>query len=281
VRLLVTGAGGLLGSAVVRASRRAGWPVAGVGRRSPTGASVDLAEASGVDRLFATLARPDACVHCAGDIDIARGEQDPATVLGANVLTALLVARQCARRRIPMVLVSTDYVFDGSREAYSEESECRPVQAYGLSKYLGEQAVSLTADSLIVRLPLLYDLGENDRGFVAKILRQARRHGTAPVDHYFRRFPTHVDDAATAILELLSIGARGTVHVSARTELTKLELLRELAPVTGLAAGAFVESTDASGRELRPRRVRLECRRLAGLRIASPGEIGDVLARLG
>jgi dTDP-4-dehydrorhamnose reductase len=133
----------------------------------------------------------------------------------------------------------------------------------------------------VVRLPLLYDLGGYARGFVARGLAAVHSTGRAYVDSFHRRFPTYVDDAARALVGLVKAGVRGTMHVSARHELSKLELMRALAPALGVDAERFRPTGAPSAPPRRPARVRLDCTRFARLGLPAPREVEDVVRHPG
>src|SRR3954465_3330487 len=135
MRLLVTGAGGMLGRDVLRAAERAGHEAHGFAR-----AELDVPDQASVDRAFRDV-RPDAVVNCAAwtDVDAAEAEEGAATLV--NGMGAGAVALAAHRFGSTVVHVSTDYVFDGTKTTpYVESDPTGPRSAYGRSKLAGEEA---------------------------------------------------------------------------------------------------------------------------------------------
>src|SRR5215210_5265650 len=147
MRLLVTGAAGMLGRDVVAAAEAAGHDVSGLARRD-----LDIADAHAV-RAAIAAARPDAVVNCAAwtDVDGAEEHEDAATLVnGAG-------AGHVAQAAPYVVHVSSDSVFDGrASEPYAEDDPTAPRSAYGRSKLAGEQAVAAAGDHAIVRSAWLF-----------------------------------------------------------------------------------------------------------------------------
>src|SRR6478672_2574707 len=161
MRLLITGAAGMLGRDVVAAAEQAGHDVVALARRD-----LDIADADAV-RAAVADAGPDAVVNCAAwtDVDGAEEHEDDATRIngtGAGNLAAVA----------PFVVhVSSDYVFDGDATApYVEADPTGPRGAYGRSKLAGELAVAAAGDHAIVRSAWLFGPGKN---FVATMLKLA------------------------------------------------------------------------------------------------------------
>src|SRR3954452_15908103 len=143
MRLLVTGAAGMLGRDVVAAAESAGHDVTGLAR-----CDLDIADPDAV-RAAVQAVRPDAVVNCAAwtDVDGAEEREDEATLVNGTG------AGNVAAAAPYVVHVSTDYVFDGTAsEPYAEDDPTGPRTAYGRSKLAGEHAVAAAGgDHAIVR----------------------------------------------------------------------------------------------------------------------------------
>jgi dTDP-4-dehydrorhamnose reductase len=173
-KLLVTGAGGMLGQDVVRVAREAGHEVVGLAR-----AQLDVTDAGAVARAVAD-ARPDAIVNCAAWTDVDGAESDPDGARAVNADAAGHLARAAAATGARLVHVSTDYVFAGDRAPdappYVESDATGPRSVYGATKLAGEQAVAAAGGShAIARTSWLF--GAGGPNFAATMLRLAR--GTA------------------------------------------------------------------------------------------------------
>lgn len=162
MNILVTGANGLLGHAVMAELRRRGHHGIAVGRapqcRSADAAAyvqADLCDASAVQALFAGV-QPDAVIHCAAwtDVDGAELPENHAQVFAVNRDSTQNVAEASRDHGCKLLYVTTDYVFDGTYPApYPADYECfAPLNVYGQSKLAGERAVCGTlAQHFIVR----------------------------------------------------------------------------------------------------------------------------------
>ena len=140
MRLLITGAGGMLGRDVADAAARAGHDVAALAR-----ADLDITNAAAV-RAAVAEAAPDAVVNCAAWTDVDGAEADEEAATRVNGDGAGHVAAAAAAAGAFVVSVSTDYVFDGrAREPYVESAATAPLNAYGRSKLAGERAVAAAA----------------------------------------------------------------------------------------------------------------------------------------
>lgn len=164
MRLLVTGAGGMLGRAVVEAATRLGHDVLACAR-----ADLDITDADGALRALAT-GRPRAVVNCAAYTDVDGAENDWRTAEAVNAQGARNIAAAAAEIGAFVVHVSTDYVFDGSkREPWLESDAVAPLGVYGETKLAGEQAVaSVNRAHAIVRTAWLF--GAGGRNFVDTML---------------------------------------------------------------------------------------------------------------
>ena len=184
MRLLVTGADGLLGSAMVRAARERGHEVLESVRSGPEEESkrrtssipLDVTDRDRVARVVSGAA-PDAVVHCAGYTDVDAAESHRKEALEVNVSGARWVARAAADSGSLVLLPSTDYVFDGtSSRPYRPGDSPNPLNLYGKSKWMGEEEVRMSgARWIVVRTSWLYGRDGND--FVDAILDAARERG--------------------------------------------------------------------------------------------------------
>ncbi len=152
--VLVTGARGMLGSDLCPVLAEAGWRVV----------AADLDEFDITDpaaaRDFVSGCRPAVIVNCAAYTAVDKAETEYHTAFRVNHRGARNVAEAAAAVGAALVQISTDYVFDGTKEgAYTEEDPTNPVNAYGLSKLLGELAVRVTLEKhYIVRTSWLHGL---------------------------------------------------------------------------------------------------------------------------
>ena len=247
MKLLVTGASGLLGSEVVTAARARGHRVIGLGR-----AQLDVTDTVAVDQ---TLARevPDVLVHCAAYTTVDLAEDEPDVALRINRDATWHAAAAAQRVGARFVYISTDYVFDGTkRSPYLPGDTPAPLSAYGRSKLAGEVAsAEVVADALIVRTSWLY--GEARRNFVTAMIERAA-HGDAltVVDDQLGG-PSWSRNVAETLLDLDERGARGVWHVADRGVCSWAELATEATRLRGLQAEVTgVPSEEWGARAVRP-----------------------------
>jgi dTDP-4-dehydrorhamnose reductase len=242
MRLLVTGAAGMLGRDVVAAAGDAGHEVAALAR-----ADLDITDAAAV-RAAVLAARPGAVINCAAwtDVDGAETAEEQATAV--NGAGAGNLAAAAAEAGALLVHVSSDYVFDGRSEApYEEDAPTGPQGAYGRSKLSGEQAVAAAGGrSAIVRSAWVF--GPHGKNFVDTMRRLgAERDEVAVVDDQVG-CPTYTGHLAAALLRIAERGATGVMHVAGGGRCSWYELAVATFEEAGLACRVRPQSTADLGR---------------------------------
>jgi dTDP-4-dehydrorhamnose reductase len=255
-KILVTGAAGMLGSEAVRVAPP------GVEALPATRADCDLAEPEHTELLFERL-KPKGVLHCAGFTHVDRAEVAEEAAYSDNVEATRSVAAAARRRGIPMLLVSTDYVFDGtSGRPYREQDPPGPLNVYGRTKLEAEDAAR---DAIIVRSSWLY--GPRGRHFVAAILEQAE-HPEIRVVNDQRGCPTSTLELAPVLWELLLRGIPGVYHAACEGSCTWHELALAVLEARGLRGPRVVPCTTAEFPRpaRRPVMSALDCGKLARIR---------------
>jgi dTDP-4-dehydrorhamnose reductase len=168
-------------------------------------AGLDVCDAAAVRAAF----RPgDVVIHAAAMTDVDGCERDPDAAFAVNATATANVVATGAR----VVLLSTDYVFDGrATRAYREDDPTGPLSAYGRSKLAGEQAALGRPGNLVVRTAWVYGSGRN---FIRSILAAERAGRPLRVVADQRGRPTWADDLAAALAHLVAAGTTGIVHVT-------------------------------------------------------------------
>ena len=260
MNILVTGSGGLLGGAVVRAARERGHTVHALDR-----AALDVTDAAAVRGRITEL-RPETVVHCAAYTAVDGAEQEEEVAMHVNRDGTSNVAIAAAEVGAAVFLPSTDYVFDGrSDRPYRPDDAVRPVSAYGRSKVAGESAVKATDGRwTIVRTSWLY--GAHGRDFVDVILESGKRTEPMTIVDEQVGSPTWSGSLAPALIELAEQGACGTLHLCDRGEATWFELAREVASAEGLAVEMTATTSDVwNAPAPRPPYSVLDCTEAEGL----------------
>lgn len=251
MRLLVIGANGLLGSALVaRATTTAHETVAAYHRTDPgigdERVRLDITNAGRVTEVIEG-SEPDAVINCAAITDVDGCETAPDRAAATNADAPRDLAVASAEAGATFVQVSTDYVFDGKAEhRYTEADEPAPLQVYGRTKLDGERAVREAApDALVPRLSFVYGRhGATDEltGFPAWVVDRLETGDEVPLFVDQRVTPTRAGAAAEAILSLLEQGANGVFNVAARSCVTPYDFGCRIADRKGVSDDHLVES---------------------------------------
>ena len=196
-RIIITGAGGRLGAALVREWRAAGEEVAGFTRQE-----LDLSQP---DQLRATLESLDfaVLVNCAAQTNVDRCETHPDEAMQINADAVRVLAEICAKKNARCIHISTDYVFDGAKVgAYTEEDAALPISQYGASKRTGEVALLSVSDKhLAVRVSWVF--GPDRPSFIDQIIQRARTEESVAAIADKIAVPTYTLDAARLLRPLL------------------------------------------------------------------------------
>jgi dTDP-4-dehydrorhamnose reductase len=233
-KLLITGAAGQLGQALVQYAGGQGWEVI------PTDVhDLDITDSQSVWRELARL-RPQVVINAAGATQVDALESDPDGALKVNGLGPRNLAVACRRLGLKLIHLSTDYVFDGTKPGpYVEWDATRPLSVYGRSKLLGEEWVRQQCpDHFIVRTAWLYGLpGPN---FIMAILARVRSLGPAgalKVVADQRGTPTSALALAPQLLALAATEAFGTYHATCQGDTTWYDFACLILKTAGIEVG--------------------------------------------
>lgn len=177
--------------------------------------------------------KPDYLIHVAAYTDVDGCESNPETAFLVNGIGARNITMACEEIGCPVIYISTDYVFDGTKkETYNEWDKTNPINMYGLSKLLGEQFVtSLTNRFYIVRTSWLY--GKNGKNFVDTITRLLSERDEIDVVNDQTGSPTFTCDLAKKLKELIGRGY-GTYHITNTSHCSWYEFAVEIAKLKGI-----------------------------------------------
>jgi dTDP-4-dehydrorhamnose reductase len=227
-RILVLGARGQLGSALVRQE----WPV-GAFVLPATRDQLDITDSSAVWSYLMRW-RPGVVVNAAASTDVDRAEDHPELAIAVNHRAVASIVQGVAAIGARLIHVSTDYVFDGVGDGwYREGDQVNPLNVYGRSKRAGELEALKLDDSLVIRTSGLYSsTGVN---FVRTIRNLGRTRSRLEVVDDQRCCPTSADDLARAIAEAIRSGLKhtGLFHVAAPDDATWWEVADEILRIDG------------------------------------------------
>jgi dTDP-4-dehydrorhamnose reductase len=242
MKLLVTGAAGMLGRDVMLAAGNAGHDVVGYGR-----AELDVTDAAGLERKF-DLERPDVVINCAAWTDVDGAEDSEQAAFAVNGTGAGNVAAAAAAVGASVVYVSSDYLFDGAKgAAYVESDQPAPLSAYGRTKLAGEEAtVAANKRHFVVRSAWLFGIGGPN--FVETMLRLAGSGNEVLVVRDQIGSPTYTWHLAYGIVRLIEGIEFGIHHMAAAGQCSWYEFAREIFEQAKVECKVLSITTEEFGR---------------------------------
>ena len=266
MRVLVTGAGGLLGGRIAALLHQEGFDVLAAHRRTPPApgprhVAIELQQTDALERLL-DAERPDAIVHAAAIGRVGECQDGPAGAAAVNAALPGTVARACRERGMRLVALSTDMVFAGDRAPLREDDATGPLSVYGRTKREGERAVlEALPTAAVARVALVCGRGHGPRGTSSESVVWslcAGRPATLFTDEY--RTPVDPESVADAVARLVRRGDAGLFHLGGAERVSRYELGARVARRLGLDASLLVASRqdDQRAREPRPKDVSLD-----------------------
>ena len=269
MRILVTGAGGLLGSAVTAFFGTHDEVTAA------TRADLDITNDEAVADLVARV-RPDVLLNCAAYNDVDGAESDPPSALSVNAFGVRALARAARMAGVTLVHYSSDFVFDGeTTRPYTEEDAPNPRSVYAASKLLGEWFAADAPRHYVLRVESLFGgpgAGGARPGSLGTIVERLRAGEQVPVFIDRTVSPSFTPDVAAATRALVTAAApSGTYHCVNAGHGTWLEVAQEAARVLGVELRARELTLDTvSLKASRPRFCAMSSVRLAAFGITMP-----------
>lgn len=247
-KIVVTGASGVLGTAVHKAFEKAlRYEVVGLKNKSTAShlVQLDLTDKETTKQKLEEI-KPTWVIHCAAERrpDVAEKDQIGTQLLNVGVPGYL--AELAKAIDFTLVYISTDYVFDGRTPppgGYTPESPTNPLQIYGQTKRDGENAVLQArqqgARAIVLRVPVLYGPAPNNTDSAVNILVDVVRDQSkqSSMDDYAIRYPTNVLDIASFLVRLTDLSYDDLppiLHYSANESFTKYQMCKIFADILGL-----------------------------------------------
>lgn len=274
MRILVTGGSGQLGTDVAQAAAAKGWQV-----WAPDHTELDITHPAQVESAIGDY-RPDWVVHCAAYTAVDRAETEEKKCMAVNAAGTAYVAHACAAAGCGLLYPSTDYVFDGSGTAPHPVTERpAPLNVYGRSKLLGEQAAQAVPRHAILRISWVFGLHGNN--FVKTMLRLAERRTRLSVVDDQIGCPTYTVDLARLICQMTEQNAQGVFHATGSGQpVSWYDFARRIFDLAGKEIELEPTSTAAYPTAARrPLNSRLDCSALAAAGLTPLPEWQDALAR--
>jgi dTDP-4-dehydrorhamnose reductase len=270
MRIAITGREGQVARSLQELGSRSGHEIIVLARPA-----LDLTAAPTSIMSAMESVRPEVIVSAAAYTAVDKAENEPELARAANETGPSAIACAARKLSVPMIHLSTDYVFDGNNSAsYVEEDSANPQSVYGATKFAGEKAVlGEHANSVILRTSWVYSPFGNN--FVKTMLRLARERDEVRVVGDQRGTPTSAIDIADAVLliasELLSSpdgSLRGVFHLAGSGEASWAEFAQEIFAISAALGGPSatvqaITATEYPTMATRPANSRLNSDRLA------------------
>lgn len=258
MKVLITGAAGMVGRALRELCEASGDTVFAYDH-----GDLDIANAEDVWQAV-DQTKPDAVINCAAWTNVDGCESDVERAFAVNARGPENLARASRNANAAFITISTDYVFDGTKEGfYTQEDEPDPQSVYGRSKLEGERRSTLAYDrSIIVRTGYIF--GRGGTNFLATVVKRALKGEKLKAITDYYGTPTYAIDLAERLRQLAELDANGIYHVvNSGPGVNFEEFARKAVALTG-NRDAVVEpiSADTLNRPAkRPRNSRLRCLR--------------------
>jgi dTDP-4-dehydrorhamnose reductase len=228
--IVLGGATGLLGQALVKALRKAGWDTMAQGRQD-----VDILDQKELARYLEEI-KPEYVFNAAGYTKVDQAEDEPDEAFSLNKTLPTNLGRLAKKRGYRLIHYSTDFVFDGRKQTpYQPSDPTNPQSVYGRSKLAGEAAlVEMALPGLcIIRTAWLF--GPGKKNFVSTILDLANNRKRLGVVHDQFGSPTYTEDLARHSHTLAKLKVHGVYHVANCGQASWCELASEAVNLAGIA----------------------------------------------
>ena len=274
MKVLVTGVKGQLGYDVVNELEKRGHEAVGVDIQE-----MDITDESSVRRVIGDEA-PDAVIHCAAYTAVDAAEDNVELCRRVNADGTQYIASMCRELDVPMVYISTDYVFDGEgARPWEPDDERHPLNAYGQTKYEGELAVQNTLDKyFIVRIAWVF--GVNGKNFIKTMLNLAKSRDTITVVNDQFGSPTYTYDLARLLVDMVQTDRYGCYHATNEGICTWYEFACEIFRQAGVQINVVpVTAAEYPAKAKRPSNSRMSKEKLTKNGFERLPEWQDALAR--
>lgn len=252
MKVLVTGATGQLGWAVMKELEKRGIDCRGTGSKD-----LDITDRDAVMQ-YIEMYRPDAVIHCAAYTAVDKAEDEPEICRKVNADGTSYIAEACKMVDAKMIYISTDYVFgDDGNKPHEVDDPPHPLNVYGQTKWEGEEAVQRILEKyFIVRISWVF--GEHGNNFVKTMLRlgKTQREISVVADQFGA--PTYTADLAPLLCDMVMTEKYGTYHACNSDCCSWAEFAQEIFKVAKMDVKVIpIRTEEYPAKAERPRNSRL------------------------
>ena len=238
MKVLVTGANGQLGYDVAKELQKQNIECCGATRND-----FDITDFAATEKFIVNY-MPDVVIHCAAYTAVDKAEDEQGLCYLVNASATENIAQICKKIDAKMVYISTDYIFDGIKDGFYEVGDKpNPINVYGKTKLLGEQAVQKMLDKyFIVRISWVF--GEHGNNFVKTMLRLGKelKELNVVADQYGS--PTYTADLAPLLIEMIKTDKYGIYHATNEGVCSWAEFAEEIFKLAGMNVKVNYITTD-------------------------------------
>ncbi|MEM2929123.1 MAG: dTDP-4-dehydrorhamnose reductase [Nitrososphaerota archaeon] len=248
MKILITGAGGLLGSKISYLALKKNYKVyAAYLTHLPSYGlpiKLDISNEKMVFKIIKDI-NPDAIFHCAALTDVDKCEINKEIAKRININGTKIIAKIAKKINSHLIYISTDYVFDGSKGMYKEEDEPNPINFYGYSKLLGEKIIEkIEGEYLIARTSVIYGSkpASGKTNFALWILDNLNKNQNIKVliDQYVS--PTLNTNLAEMLIEAYERKLTGIYHLAGAERVSRYEFALKLAEIFNLNKNLIIKA---------------------------------------
>jgi dTDP-4-dehydrorhamnose reductase len=235
MKVLITGASGLVGYALFQSSKKSNLETIGTyfGRKiNREFFQLDINDKDQLDKLIRKV-MPEVIVHTVALTNVDFCENHRKEAWKINVEGTRNIVEKCLERGAKPVYISTDYVFDGNSGPYREDANTNPINYYGVTKLEGEKIVSSLSEYLIIRTTWVFDCNFDEKNFAIRLVNSLKDGKLIKVPNDQFGNPTLARNLADAIIELILKNRSGIYNIVGLTRLSRYEFALKLANAFG------------------------------------------------
>lgn len=286
MKILVTGASGLLGQKVSRLTLERGHEAFSIYKENPvnlgTAIELDLTDSESLTNLVHKI-EPEVIIHTAAYTDVDGCELNRELAWKVNAEATKHIAMASANIKSHLVYVSTDYVFDGGKGIYKEKDEPHPISYYGYTKFKGEEFVKKHAENwCITRASVIYGWGGSKLNFATWLIENLGQGKEVKVLVDQHVSPTLNTNLAQMLLEIAERKLSGILHTAGATRVNRREFALRLAEVFDLNIDLIkpAKMDEISWKAKRPRDSSLSVSKACSLLRVKPLELEEAFERM-